>query len=157
MSRTLFRCANNVILFTLFGLALLFPSLETVNNETEISLTVSLSFFALLLIIWMLINLILSIILKKKFNWAKDPLSELSTRDERENTITAASTRTAYYVLIAGLMAIMGLFALLQTTVLFFEDRDIRFFYSAAIILLTALLDIAAVAYCVRWCWEYRK
>jgi|GEM_PF-4137750 len=93
-------------------------------------------------------------VLGKKLRWGHKA-SELSFRDEREQLIVAQSTKTAYYTLIGGLItAICALGGLRFFSA--FSGITISI-YAAAIILMTALLDVAAAAFCLKWCWEYRK
>ena len=94
-------------------------------------------------------------VIAKKYHWGRKYSSELAYSDEREKTIVAESTKIAYMVLVGGLIVIISViggakFFSLST------GLDIST-YSIAIALLTALLDIATISYCVKWCREYKK
>lgn len=153
MKKTVFQCIGNVFLFTLLGLAFLYPFSEIV--QTEFMLGGSVSIFPILLIAYLVIYPAVYYILAKKYNWAKGSNTELAYSDEREKIIVAESTTVAYKALIGGLIftipAIGGvrLFSL-------FTGMEISV-YAASVAMLTALLNIATILYCAKWCKEYKK
>ena len=67
----------------------------------------------------------------------------------------AESTKTAYKVLICGLLVSIAALGGVKFFSLF-TGMAISV-YAASIALLTALLDAATIAYCVKWCAEYKK
>ena len=153
MKKTVFQCIGNVLLFTLMGLAFMFPFSEV--TQMEMGFQGSITIFPFLLIAYLIVYPIVHYILVKKYHWGKSANSELAYSDEREKIIVSESTKIAYRVLIGGLIitiaAIGGIkFFSLST------GMDIST-YSTSIALLTVLLDIATISYCVKWCREYKK
>jgi len=135
------------------GLAFMFPFSEV--TQMEMGFQGSITIFPFLLIAYLIVYPIVHYILVKKYHWGKSANSELAYSDEREKIIVSESTKIAYRVLIGGLIitiaAIGGIkFFSLST------GMDIST-YSTSIALLTVLLDIATISYCVKWCREYKK
>jgi len=153
MKKTVFQCFGNVLLFTLMGLAFMFPFSEVTQMEIGFQGTVTI--FPILLIAYLIVYPIVHYILVKKYHWGKSANSELAYSDEREKIIVLESTKVAYKVLIGGLIitiaAIGGIEIISLST-----SMDIST-YSPSIALLTVLLDIATISYCVKWCREYKK
>lgn len=153
MKKIIFQCVSNTILFTLFGLAFLFPFSNI--SQTENGFSGSITVFPLLLGAYLLIYPVIYYVLAKMYKWNKKDNSELAFSDEREKVIMSEAAKTAYKVLIGGLIAIMASIGGLK----FFSmsmNVDISI-YLASIALLTILLVVATVTYCVIWCLEYRK
>lgn len=153
MKKTVFQCIGNVILFTLIGLAFLFPFSEI--TQMEMGFQGSITIFPVLLIAYLIAYPIIHYIFAKKYRWGKNANSELAYSDEREKTIVAESTKTAYMVLIGGLIITIAVIGGLK----FFSlstGMNVSI-YLVSIALLTALLDIATISYCAKWCREYRK
>jgi len=153
MKKTIIQCSGNVLLFTLMGLAFMFPFSEV--TQMEMGFQGSVTIFPFLLIAYLIVYPIVHYILAKKYHWGKSADSELAYSDEREKIIVSESTKIAYKVLIGGLIitiaAIGGVkFFSLST------GMDIST-YLSSIALSTALLDIATISYCAKWCWEYKK
>jgi len=147
MKKTIIQCSGNVLLFTLMGLAFMFPFSEV--TQMEMGFQGSVTIFPFLLIAYLIVYPIVH------YHWGKSADSELAYSDEREKIIVSESTKIAYKVLIGGLIitiaAIGGVkFFSLST------GMDIST-YVSSIALLTALLDIATISYCAKWCWEYKK
>jgi len=115
----------------------------------------TVTIFPILLIAYLIVYPIVHYILVKKYHWGKSANSELAYSDEREKIIVSESTKVAYKVLIGGLIitiaAIGGIEIISLST-----GMDIST-YSTSIALLTVLLDIATISYCVKWCREYKK
>ena len=153
MKKTVFQCFGNVLLFTLMGLTFMFPFSEVTQMEMGFQGTVTI--FPILLIAYLIVYPIVHYILVKKYHWGKSANSELAYSDEREKIIVSESTKVAYKVLIGGLIitiaAIGGIKIISLST-----GMDIST-YSTSIALLTVLLDIATISYCVKWCREYKK
>lgn len=153
MKKTVILCVGNTLLFTLFGLAFLLPFSEISQMEFGFNGTVTI--FPFLLIAYLIAYPIIWFILKKKYHWGKKDNSELAYSDEREKIIVAESTKTAYIVLIGGLILIIAAIG------------GVKFFslstgmnissYTVSVALLTVLLDVATISYCVKWCLEYNK
>jgi len=94
-------------------------------------------------------------VIAKKYHWGKKYNSELAYSDEREKTIVAESMKIAYTVLVGGLIITI---AVIGGAKFFSLSTGLGIStYSIAIALLTALLDIATISYCVKWCREYKK
>ena len=147
MKKTIIQCSGNVLLFTLMGLAFMFPFSEV--TQMEMGFQGSVTIFPFLLIAYLIVYPIVH------YHWGKNADSELAYSDEREKIIVSESTKIAYKVLIGGLIitiaAIGGVkFFSLST------GMDIST-YLSSIALSTALLDIATISYCAKWCWEYKK
>ena len=151
MKKTVFQCAGNVVLFTLIGLAFLFPFSEI--TQMEMGFQGNVTIFPFLLIAYLIAYPIIHYIFTKKYHWGKIDNSELTYSDEREKIIVAESTKIAYLMLVGGLIitiAVILKFFSLST------GMNIST-YSVSIALLTVLLDIATISYCVKWCREYKK
>ena len=164
MRKTIFLCVGNVLLFSLLGLAFLFPFSEFAQighsafnefTQIEYGLQFRLSVFPFLLIVYLIAYPVLSHILAKKYRWRKGAASELSYEDERENMIVAAAAKAAYQALIGGLLVLIAAIGGVRFFSLF-SGVEISM-YAVAIALLTALLNIATVVYCATWCREYRR
>ena len=83
--------------------------------------------------------------------------SDLTFSDEREKTIVAESTKTAYQVLVFSLIVSMAFLAGARAfSLTIFENMGINI-YSVGIALITLNLVFAMVSYCVKWCIEYKK
>ena len=153
MKKTVFQCIGNIVLFTLMGLAFLLPFSEVI--EIEMGFGGSVSIFPILLIAYFIAYPIIYYILAKKNHWGKGTDSELTYADEREKIIVAESTKIAYQVLVGGLIftivAIGGVKIFSLST-----GMDISA-YATSIALLTVLLDITTISYCIKWCREYKK
>ena len=153
MKRTVFQCIGNILLFTLLGLAFLFPFSEIIPMETGFQGSVSI--FPFLLIAYLIAYPIIHYVTRKKCHWEKSADSELAYSDEREKIIVAESTKIAYQVLVSGLIfaiaAIGGVKLFSLST-----GVDISI-YLTSIALLTLLLDVTTISYCIKWCKEYKK
>lgn len=153
MKKTVFQCVGNVLLFTFLGLAFLYPFSEVVQTELEFGGSVSI--FPFLLIAYLIAYPVIYYILAKKYRWGKGADSELTYSDEREKIIVAESTKVAYKALIGGLIFIIPAIGGVKFFSLF-TGMEISI-YVTSIALLTALLNIATVLYCAKWCLEYKK
>lgn len=153
MKKMIFQCVSNVLLFSLFGLAFLFPFREI--SQSEFGFNVTFGIFPVLLIASLIAYPILYYVLAKKYCWGKKDNSELSYSDEREKIIVAEATKIAYKVLVGGVAIIIAVIGGLRFFFLF-TGMNLSI-YSVAIALLTLLLDAAAISYCVKWCLEYKK
>ena len=153
MRKTIFQCVGNTMLFTLFGLAFLFPASDV--TKSEMGFSASLTIFPFLLLAFFIAYPIMYHILAKKYQWGKKNNSELSYSDEREKIIVAESTKTAYTVLIGGVLFIIAVIGGINVFSLF-TGMTISI-YPISITLLTLLLNIAMISYCVKWCLEYKK
>jgi len=153
MKKTVFQCVGNVFLFTFLGLAFLYPFSEVVQFESGFGGSVSV--FAFLLIAYLILYPAIYFILAKKYRWGKGTDSELAYSDEREKIIVAESTKAVYKVLIGGLMFVITAIGGVR---LFSLSTGVEIsIYTTSIALLTVLLNIATVLYCVKWCQEYKK
>ena len=153
MKKTIFLCIGNAVLFTLIGLAFLFPFSEI--TQMEMGFQGKITIFPYLLIAYLIAYPIAYYILVKKYHWGENANSELAYSDEREKIIVAESTKTAYKALVGGLIITIAVIGGLK----FFSlstGANISI-YLVSIALLTALLDIATISYCVKWCREYKK
>ena len=153
MKRTLFLCIGNAGLFTLIGLAFLYPFSGV--TQMEMGFQGSVTIFPLLLIAYLIAYPVIHYVLAKKYHWGEKDNSELAYSDEREKAIVAESTKIAYMVLVGGLIITIAVIGGLK----FFSlstGANISI-YLVSIALLTVLLDIATISYCVKWCLEYKK
>ena len=153
MKKIAFRCVGNTLLFTLVGLAFLFPFSEI--TQMEMGFQGNVSIFPFLLAAYFIAYPIIHYIFAKKNRWGEKDNSELAYSDEREKAIVAESTKIAYMVLVGGLIIAIVVIG----GVKFFSmstGMDISI-YATSIALLTVLLDIATISYCVKWCLEYKK
>ena len=153
MKKTVFQCTGNALLFTLLGLAFLFPFSEITQTEYGFSGTITILPF--LLMAYLMAYPILFCVLAKKYGWGKRDNSELTYSDERERVIVAESTKTAYKVLIGGLIVTIAAIGCVRFFSL--STGMVISIYSTSIALVTALLVIATISYCVKWCSEYQK
>ena len=153
MKKTIFICIGNVILFTLLGLTFLFPFSEIIQED--FGLGFSPSVFPFLLLIYFIAYPIVYHIVAKKYRLAKGADSELAFSDEREKIIVAESTKVAYKALVGGLLFIIATIGGVKFFSLF-SGVEISI-YMTTIILLTILLNVAMVTYCIKWCREYKK
>jgi hypothetical protein len=135
------------------GLAFLFPVSDVVITENGIG--GSLTIFPFLMIAVPIVYLIAYFILAKKYHWGKADNSELAYSDEREKIIVAQSTKVAYKVLIGGLIFVVAAIGGINFFSIF-TSMGISI-YMVAIALITLLLNIAMISYCVKWCMEYKK
>ena len=153
MKKVIFNCANNILLFTLFGLAFMFP-FSTVRQMTD-GVDVSLTAFPIIFIVYLLIYPFLYFFIRKKFHWEKKDNSELVFADEREKEIVSQATTTTYKVLIGGLISAVAIIAVVRFFALFIH-RDVSI-YKVSVLSITLLLILAMITYCMKWCSEYRK
>ena len=155
MRRTIFLCVGNVLLFSFFGLAFLFPFSAFTPMEYGYGFQARLTIFPLLLVAYLIIYPLTCHILGKRYRWGKGAGSELSCEDEREDVIVAASTKVAYQSLIGGLLVLIPAIGGVRFFSLF-TGIEISI-YATAIALLTVLLIVATVLYCVTWCRSYLR
>lgn len=153
MNKMIFQCSGNAILFLLLGLAFLFPFSEIVQFEGGFGASVSI--FPCLLLIYLVAFPVLYYVLAKKNRWKDKKGSELAYSDEREKAIVAEATRAAYLVLVGGL--IMSIAAIGGVRLLSLATGVGISIYAVSVALLMALLVVATVTYCIKWCLEYRK
>ena len=153
MKKVVFQCTGNVLMFTLLGLALLYPLTEIVQIEGGFA--GSPSIFLFLLMAYLIAYPVAYGVIAKKNQWGKDNDSELAYSDEREKIIVAESTKVAYKALVGGLIFIIPAIGGVRLFSLF-TGVDISA-YATSIVLLTLLLDSAMVSYCIKWCCEYKK
>jgi hypothetical protein len=155
MRKTVFLCVANALLFVLVGLAFLYPASEVIQSQTPPGLEFRPTIFPLLLAVYLVVYPATCFILAKKYRWRKQADSELTYADEREKTIVAESTKVAYKVLIGGLIVIIPTIGGVRFFSLF-SGMDLGI-YPTSIALLAALLVVATISYCVKWCLEYRE
>lgn len=154
MKKIVIKSVGNIILFSLFGLAFLFPFSE-IGVIENVGFRTTISIYPIMLAAYLIIYPILYYILRKRLMWSKKDVSELAFSDEREKVIVAEATKTSYITLIGGLIvgiAIIGgvkLFSL-------FTHEDISIYF-ISILLMTILLVVSTVSYCIKWCLEYCK
>ncbi len=87
MKKIIFQCVGNAVLFTLFGLAFLFPLSGISQNENILSGTITC--FPIMFVGYLIIYPIANYIISKIFRWNKKDNSELAFSDEREKLIVA--------------------------------------------------------------------
>ena len=168
MRKTIFLCVGNILLFALFGLAFLFPFSEFTHicsvhlypyfpelTQIEYGLQLHLTIFPFLLLAYLIAYPVIYYILANRCGWRKGADSELSYADEREKVIVAASTKAAYQVLIGGLLFLIATIGGVRFFSLF-TGMELSI-YATTVALLTALLIVASVFYCVTWCREYQR
>lgn len=153
MRKIIFNCVGNILLFTLLGLAFANPFSSI--SQTEYGFSANITVFPFLLGIYMIAYPIIYFIVKRKFEWSKDVNSEMAYSDERERVIVGEASKTAYQVLVGGLITIIAAIGGIRFFSLF-TNQDISI-YAASILLLTMLLVITTISYCIRWCLEYKK
>ncbi|WP_312443321.1 hypothetical protein [Lacrimispora sp.] len=154
MKKTIFISVGNTILFLLFGLAFLFPFSEIYQVEnTGFSGTISI--YPILLIIYLIIYPVVYYTIGKKLKWNKKDNSELSFSDEREKVIVSEAAKTSYKILVGGLIIIIAIIGGVRFFSLFTHENISIYFVS--VLLLTILLVISTVFYCIKWCLEYRR
>jgi len=77
---------------------------------------------------------------------------ELAKDDEREVQITGKALRTAYHSAIYGLVIAMGSLLFIEA---FTSQSGVM--YIAAILLISLVLLVITISYCIRWVVEYKK
>lgn len=154
MKKTIFISIANAILFLLFGLAFLFPFSE-INQTGTAGFKGTITIYPILLIIYMIIYPIVYYILRKTFKWNKKDNSELTFLDEREKMIVYKAAKTAYKILIGGLIVIIAIIGGVKFFSLFTHENIS--IYIVSVSLLTILLVLSSISYCIKWCIEYRK
>lgn len=154
MKKIIVKSIGNIILFLLFGLAFLFPFSEMQSNR-NIGFSATLSIYSILLAVYLMIYPILHYVLWKRLKWSKANASELAFSDEREKVIVAEATKTSYTILIGGLIAAIAIIGGAKLFSLFTHKNISIYFIS--ILLITLLLIISTISYCVKWCLEYRR
>ena len=154
MSKIIIKSTGNIILFLLFGLAFLFPASEF-RQTGEIGFGASPTIFPLLLVLYLVAYPIVYHILQKALRWDKKDNSELTFSDEREKMIVAEATKVSYVILTGGLLFSIAAIGGVRLFSLFIH-QDISIYFTG-VLLLTAVLIISSLAYCIKWCVEYRK
>ncbi|MBN7772301.1 hypothetical protein [Clostridium aminobutyricum] len=153
MKKTIFISVGNTILFLLFGLAFLFPFSEIHLENTGFSGTITI--YPILLVIYLVIYPVVYYVLGKILKWSKKGSSELTFSDEREKVIVSEAAKTSYKILVGGLIIIIAIIGGVQFFSLFTHENIS--IYIVSVLLLTILLVISTVVYCIKWCLEYRK
>lgn len=153
MKKIMFQCLCNTLLFTLFGLAFLFPFSSITQTENGFSGTITI--FPILLFGYLIIYPTIYYVFKTLFKWDKKDNTELAYSDEREKTIVAEATKTVYKILIGGLFSSIAILGGVRFFSLFSHENINIYFIS--VLLLTILLILSSVSYCIKWCVEYYK
>lgn len=153
MKNVIYNCALNILLFTLLGLAFMFPFSDF--KQTEGGIEGAITIFPILLIVYLLVYPIIRYVIRKASKKEKIDDSELVFADEREKIIVSEATKTVYKVLIGGILVAIAMLGGIRFFTLF-AHIDVSI-YSIGILLLTVLLDAATVSYCIKWCHEYQK
>ena len=154
MKKTIIICVGNILLFLLFGLTFLLPFSEIHQTEgTGFSATFTI--FPFILIAYLIICPIAFYALRRSLNWNKKDNSEFAFSDEREKVIVSEAATTTYKVLFGGVLASIGIIGGAKFFALFSHLEISIYFIS--ILLLTILLVVSTVSYCIKWCLEYRK
>ncbi len=156
MKKIIFECAGNTIFFVLLGLMLLFPvsgsSSGTILDEGGFTATFSVT--VMIFIGYTIIYGITRLVLSKKTAWLDKNNSELAFSDEREKSIRNNSAMLGYRVLMFGSIVSVCCIAAAQSfSVITGENISI---YALSICLLILTLVITTIAYCIKWCLEYR-
>jgi uncharacterized membrane protein len=154
MKKTIFISVGNIILFLLFGLTFLFPFSEIYQIETT-GFRGTFTIYPILLVIYLIIYPVVYYITGKKLKWNKKDNSELSFSDEREKVIVSEAAKTSYKILVGGLIVIIAIIGGVKFFSLFTHENISIYFVS--VLLLTILLVVSTVFYCIKWCLEYRR
>lgn len=154
MRKTIFISAGNTMLFLLFGLTFLFP-FSDIHQIESTGFSGTITIYPILLIIYLIIYPIVYYILGKILKWGDKNNSELTFSDEREKVIVSEAAKTSYKVLMGGLIVILAIIGGVRFFSLFTHENISIYFTS--VLLLTMLLVISTVLYCIKWCLGYRK
>ena len=154
MKKTIFISAGNTILFVLFGLAFLFP-FSKIHQIQGTGFSGTITIYPILLFIYLIIYPVVYSVLRKTLKWGKKDNSELVFSDEREKVIVSEAAKTSYKVLVGGLIVIIAIIGGVRFFSLFTHEEISIYFTS--VLLLTMLLVISTVSYCIKWCLEYHK
>ncbi|MDR1770963.1 MAG: hypothetical protein LBS02_10030 [Hungatella sp.] len=154
MKKTIFISVGNIILFLLFGLTFLFPFSEIYQIEIT-GFRGTFTIYPILLVIYLIIYPVVYYITGKKLKWNKKDNSELSFSDEREKVIVSEAAKTSYKILVGGLIVIIAIIGGVEFFALFTHENISIYFVS--VLLLTILLVVSTVFYCIKWCLEYRR
>ncbi|QIB68896.1 hypothetical protein Ami103574_05980 [Aminipila butyrica] len=154
MEKIIIKSTGNILLFLLFGLAFLFPFSE-LQSIQDAGFRATVSIYPILLAGYLVIYPFLYLVISKKQKWSRRDLSELAFSDEREKVIVAEATKTSYLVLMGGLILAMAIIGGIKLFSLFTHKEISIYFIS--ILLITILLIMSTISYCITWCFEYRK
>jgi len=154
MRKIIIISAGNTMLFLLFGLTFLFPFSEVHQIEST-GFSGTITIYPILLIIYLIIYPVAYYVIGKILKWDEKDNSELTFSDEREKVIVSEAAKTSYKVLMGGLIVIIAIIGGVRFFSLFTHENISIYFTS--VLLLTMLLVISTVLYCIKWCLEYRK
>jgi fatty acid desaturase len=154
MKKTIFISISNTILFLLFGLTLLFPFSE-IHQIGTAGFSGTITIYPMLLAIYLIIYPVVYFTIGKKLKWSIKDNSELKFSDEREKVIVSEAAKTSYKILVGGLIAIIAIIGGVKFFSLFTHETISIYFVS--VLLITILLVLSTVIYCIKWCLEYRK
>ena len=160
MKKVVFESVGNTLLFTLMGLAFMFPFSRYEGGVAAdgFSLSVHLSPFLAVFEAFLVLYPIARAVFVRRSGLdasTRDNL-ELAADDERELQITGRALRTAYRVLMTCLIMGLGVLAAAQFLSATFLG-DATAVYRTAVGIIAATLVAASVSYCIRWCLEYRR
>lgn len=153
MKKIMFQCIGNTLLFALFGLAFLFPFSNI--NQVESGFSGTVTIFPMLLLGYLIIYPTIYYVFKTIFKWDRKDNTELAFADEREKTIVAEATKTVYKILIGGLLGSIAIIGGARFFSLFSHETINIYFIS--VLLMTILLILSSICYCIKWCVEYYK
>lgn len=154
MKKTIIISACNSILFILFGLTFLFPFSE-VNQIKNTGFSGTFTIFPILLVIYIILYPAAFYAARKIFKMDKKDNSELTFSDEREKIIVSESAKASYKILVGGLISMIAIIGGIKFFSLFTHENINIYFMS--ILLMTILLVLSSITYCIKWCLEYRK
>ncbi len=155
MKKVVYECVGNSILFALMGLMLTQPFSEYSTGADGFYAVTGVLPVVFIVYLILFAGFRFFIFRKGKKSLYKD--SELSFADEREKIIVAESTKTAYQVLVFGLIVSMAVLAGTRFfSLTFLENANISI-YTVGIALITINLILAMISYCLKWCREYKK
>ena len=154
MKKMIFVSSGNAVLFILLGLAFLFPVSEYQQTEV-VGLSGTLTIFPFLLLAYLILYPSVFFVLRKMLKWNKKDSSELTFSDEREKIVVSEAVKISYRILITGLLFSIPFLGCVRLFSLFTHSEISMYFVS--VLLCTLLLIISTIAYCIKWCIEYRK
>jgi len=154
MKKTVFLCIGNVLLFILMGLAFLYP-VSDLKLLGEAGFTAKVTIFPILLLAYLFLYPAAGYIFMKVCKAERRDHSELACSDEREKVIVSEAAKTSYRVMTGGMIGCIAVIGGVRFFSIYTHHEISIYFVS--VLLLTVLLTVSMVSYCVRWVLEYQK
>ncbi|RDB63102.1 hypothetical protein C1878_04310 [Gordonibacter sp. 28C] len=160
MRKVVFECVGNALLFSLMGLAFMFPfsRYEGSVSASGFSFDVHLSPFMVALLAFLALYAVVRHAFVKRNGLRAHSTGnlELVADDERELQLSGRALKSAYRVLMTCLIVGLGVLAGAQFLFSAFLSDPVAV-YRTAVGIIAATLVASSVSYCARWCLEFGK